>query len=261
MSFDPFSGSDRGQSQLVGFLLVTALILAGSVIGGIMGIDALSQATSGQPIHAAESSMTNVQSDLYDLSGGAPHRTTDVEVTDGRLTYGENVTITVEATSSNGTMETQAIKLRPLVYGTGDARMVVSGGAVFLEQDGGVVMKSEPSYRIGQEQAIVPLLEARHKDGPSSIGIGGDGTIYVVSYNWDTRMSRYEPVDSEDNALMSKATITIQSPRAAEWAAYYRDDPRFTTVSYDEATNTVSTIFESRRIFIRTTEAHIRYDS
>ena len=254
-------GNDRGQSQVLGFLLVTAMILAGSVIGGIIGIDTLQQATSGEPIHAAESSMNNVQADLYDLSGGAPHRSTDVEITDGQLKYGKEVTITVEATSSNATMSTQVIKPDSLIYDTGSAEVIVVGGAVFLQQDGGVIMKSEPSFRIDQEQAIVPLLNTTHQDGPSSLAIGGDGTAYVVSYNWDTTTERFEPTDADGNPIVANVTITIESPRAGEWADYFRDDGRFSNVSYDEATDTVSASFETKRVFVRTTESHIRYDN
>lgn len=256
-----FLQNERAASEALGFILIIAIISFGSVIGGVIGMEQLAQSTQGQPIQAAETGMTNVQSDLYDLSQGAPHRTTEVELTDGQLKYGNEVTITVEATSSNGTMNTQVIEYQPLIYDTGRAKLIVSGGAVFLQQGDGVVMKSEPKYRIDSEQAIIPLLNTTHQDGPSSLGVGGDGSLVIAAYNWETTTERFEPKDTDGNPLVASVTITIESPRTGEWAEYYREDSRFTDVTYDEATNTVSASFETKNVFVRTTEAHIRFDN
>lgn len=250
---------DRAQSNVLGFILFFGIITTLVGAGAFFGINSLNQVTNSDGQAAAQSSMLQVRGDMYDLASGAPLRTTELELLDSTVKYGAPITISISATSSNGTMETQVVKPTPVVYNINDVRYVYVSGAVFLQQDHGAVMKEGPSLRIDQEQAIIPLINMTHHDGPPTLSYAGDGTGYVVSHKWESNVTRFEPQDGGD-PVTATATMTVRTPRTKMWAKWFENNPRFSNVQVDDAQNTVSAEFQTKRLFIKTVDVRVKFD-
>ena len=250
---------DRAQSGVLGFILFFAIITTLVGAGAFFGISSLDKVSSSDGQAAAKSSMLQVRGDMYDLASGVPFRTTELELFDSTVEYGDPITISISATSSNGTMETQIIKPRPIVYNINDVQYVYVSGAVFLQQDHGAVIKEGPSFRIDQEQAIIPLINTTHHDGPPVLSYAGDGTGYVVGHKWDSNVTRFEPSEGGD-PVTATATMTVKTPRTKMWRKWFENNPRFSNVQVDDAQNTVSAEFQTKRLFIKTVDVRVKFD-
>lgn len=250
---------DRAQSNVVGFILFFGIITAFVGAGAFFGISSLDQVTNSDGQAAAQSSMLQVRGDMYDLASGAPLRTTELELLDSNVEYGEPIMISISATSSNGSMSTLVVKPTPIVYNINDVRYVYVSGAVFLQQDHGAVMKEGPSFRIDQEQAIIPLINTTHHDGPPALSYAGDGTGYVISHKWESNVTRFEPQDGSD-PITATAKMTVKTPRTKMWVKWFENNPHFSNVQADDAQNTVSAQFQTRRLFIKIVDARVKFD-
>ncbi|MDS0243149.1 MULTISPECIES: hypothetical protein [unclassified Haloferax] len=250
---------DRAQSNVLAFILFFGLITTFVGAGAFFGISSLDQVSGSNGQAAAQSSMMQIRGDMYDLSSGAPLRTTELELLDSTVKYEDPITISISATSSNGTMETQVVKPRPIVYHINDVQYVYVSGAVFLQQDDGAVMKEGPSFRVDQEQAIIPLINTTHHDGPPTLSYAGDGTGYVVSHKWESNVTRYEPQEDGD-PITATATMTVKTPRTKMWSKWFENNPRFSNVQVDNAQNTVSADFQTKRLFIKIVDVRVKFD-
>lgn len=249
----------RGVSEAVGFLLVFSIIMGVSISAAVFGIESLENASDPDSIHAASSSLALLRSDMYDLADGASYRSTELDLADGALRYGDPIRITVEATSSSGSMESITVRPQPIVYDLGRIELISIAGAILLVQEHGGVMKIEPMIRIDDQRMILPLLNTSHEDGPTSVGIGGEGIAYVVGYRWETDVRQYEPLDADGDPVTATVTVTMETPRARSWQQYFEDHPRFQNVVVDDDGDQVSAQIVTKRVYVSVVHVHVRF--
>lgn len=261
LSITPNARNDdaRALSNVLWVLIFFGIIVVFSIAGAMFGFSALENASGGDNRAAAQAGMANVRADMYDIAGGAPYRTTTVDVEDGALTYGEPIKIEITATTGGDSMATQTIRPTPIVYTLGDTRFVFVSGAVFLQQPNGEIIKEDPSFRISEKQAIIPLINTTHHDGPKRVSVDGDGKVYVTGHKWNTSATRFEPTQDGD-PVEATATIRVQTPRTKMWRSWFEQRARFSNVQVDEGTNTVTAEFSTKRLYVRTIQTRVKLD-
>lgn len=253
------SNYERGLSNVIWAVIFFGVITFMTIGGAVMGFNALDEASGGDSRAAAQEGMLQVRGDMYDLAGGAPYRTTTVDVQDGALTYGSPIQIELSASTGSESMETQVIEPTPVIYELGDYQYVFVAGAVFLEQDNGRIIKEGPSFRIAEKEAIIPLINTTHHDGPEHVSVGGDGQGYITGHKWDTSSTQFQPT-ADGDPVEATATMKIETPRYEMWASWFRQQSRFTNVNVDGDANSVSAEFTTNRLYVQTIQTRVRLE-
>ncbi|MGB9963531.1 DUF7289 family protein [Halobacterium hubeiense] len=202
-------GDGRAVSDTLGFVLVFGIIVSTVAVVYVGGFDALTSARDAQQFENTERAFEVLDANVEDLAvRGAPSRTTELSLTDGRLGFGEEVTFNV-STADSGYYEAT---IRPLVYRADDGdRIVFSNGALFRQYGENAVLFGEPRVTTG-DRTLVPLVDTR----AASSGVSTDDTRRVLVQT---------EVDTRDVSRFRAATnLTVESPRAAAWEQYLTED-------------------------------------
>lgn len=166
--------SDRGQSELIGYVLIfSAVVLA---ITGIVtfGVSALDQVQSSTVADNGEFAMQSVAADMEALYyGTATSRNTELTLDSATLETGAPTTVNVTA-NRGGRKVAINRTFRPIVYKTDDVAIAYENTLVVRDQARGSVAVTEPHLTISRDQAVVPVVETN-----SSIQSVG-GTTYQI---------------------------------------------------------------------------------
>jgi hypothetical protein len=255
-------GRNRAQSHAVGFIILLGLSIA--VVGGgaYYGLSGLQEASAGAPAKTAESSLSTLRGDFYDLDGGAPYRATPVEIYDGTLHYGDPVRIRVSATAPSESMGVKTFEFRPIIIEAAGNSYIYSGGSVLRATEDGAFLKTGPKFRIDSEDAYIPLFEMTAANPDREVAIGSRGTVSMALYKSDTELTKFEPTDGSGTPETATVTIVVETPRADAWALYFREHSDFQSVSVSASGDRVTAEFETKRLYLRriTTETRIDPD-
>jgi hypothetical protein len=253
------SSSDRGQSNALFLIIFFAIVFLTSIAGALAGFSILEDAGSGKADAAAKSGMLQLRGNMYDLASGSPFRTTDIEIQQGSITYGEPIEIRISASSAEASMAAKTIRPQPIIYALGETNYIFVGGAVILEQEAGAVMKEGPSFKIDSRQAIIPLINTTHHGGPPRLAVDGGGKVSVNGHMWSKSSTQFEPTLDGEPADAT-VTMTVKSPRYEMWSDWFQDRPRFSNVVVDESTNTVSAQFTTKRLYVQTVITRVKLE-
>lgn len=198
---------DRGVSDVLGYALVFALIV--SMVGLVYttGIGGLTDVRESEKLTNAERAFDVLDANIADLTRGtAQTRGTEIKLQDATLDFGDPVTINVSV-EGEGSFEGE---MRPIYFASSreGSRIVASNGAVFRQDRGGSVMRSEPNFQFG-EKTVVPMVVTRTRD----TGRSGSGRVLVRTTVAD-RSVVHLPANG------SNVTVTVNSTRADAWADY-----------------------------------------
>ena len=230
----------RGQSELLGFLLIFAVVVLTIALVGVTGFVGLDGAQDYQRTANAEQAFTALADNVDDVvRRGAPSRTTEVRIADASLSFEEaNTTIAIDG--ENGT-ETVVVETAPLVYDSGtDTSLTYRDGAVIRQDGEDSVMLREPSFLLTDGLVVLPVAELS-PDGAGAIGGTRDVDVRTRSGGTEV-LAAGETVDS--------VTVALTTPHADVWAAYFRqfEDGPVTDVSTDEDGVTVT--IEADRLYV-----------
>jgi len=172
--------SRRGQSELIGYVLVfSAIVLA---IGGVVtfGVTALDQVQSSTVADNGEFAMQAVAADLEALYyGTATRRTTELTLDSATLEAGAPTTVNVTAVRGSKTVEI-GHQFRPIVYKTDDVTIAYENTLVVRDQARGSVAVNDPLITISKSQSVVPVVETNAS--VQSVG-GGTSEVHAVVAN------------------------------------------------------------------------------
>lgn len=199
---------DRAQSEVVGFVLVFALVVSTVSVATVAGFGGLQDARDYQRSHNAERAFEVLASGIDDVAAeGAPSRQVEMVADDAQVFVGDPVTITVAVDGG----DTESVTVHPIVYrGPDGARLVYTAGAVIREDPAGAVVLREPDFALSEERAVVRLVQTRNEEGAN---VGG-GTVRVQADAVDDRAVFA-------NATSQDLTLTVESPRAGVWERYF----------------------------------------
>lgn len=194
-------GSGRGQSELIGYVLVfSAIVLA---IGGIVtfGVTALDQVQSSTVAENGEFAMQSVAADMEALYyGTSTSRTTELTLDSATLETGAPTIINITAVSGSETVEFDR-EFRPIVYTTDDVTIAYENTLVVRDQARGSVAVNDPLVSISSSQSVIPIVETN-----SSIRSVTGGTRDIRAVLADTTGASLTK-DSDP----IKLNITVQS--------------------------------------------------
>ena len=222
-------GSDRGVSDTLGFVFIFALIISTVGLTFTLGYGGLQDTRDFERLNNAERAFDVMGDNFEDMvRRGAPSRATEVKVADAQLQMANATVINVSV--DNGTVtDRYKFELEPIVYETGDGRIVYVNGAIFREDRGGAVVVRHSEFILRKEGVLLPVITTRA--GGKNTAIGGTTTTLVRAEAPGGQRESFG-LEAATTDELTDVTVEVTSPRPAVWE---RDLSR-----YDDATCTTS---------------------
>jgi flagellin-like protein len=182
----------RGQSELIGLVVVFAVVVSAIGIVTATGFAGLQDARAVEETNNGVRAMEILAHNIDDVVfGNAPARATEIDLADTQLDLGEPVTIHVRHLDSNGTTVEYSLETAPIDYRLdGDTRLVYVGGSVIrVERDGAVQLRGPPTVQ-SDHGTTIPIVALR---GPTQASVGGDRSVLVRAHHAKTDVLVADP--------------------------------------------------------------------
>lgn len=253
----------RAQSQQIGFILMFAILIGGTTGATVVGVGLLGDIDDQGAFQQAQSELSSVQSQHYELASGVPYRSESMELSSGTLGYGDDITVQYEI-STPSTTETESFDTREVTYSANDERLIYVGGAIFREDTdaGTALMRVEPSVGSSDSgEVILPYLNVTRVGGVTEYAPGGEGSssVYLTSFNYNRETRAFAPTDADGNAQDVTVTTTIQSERWRQWERYFRDSQNYQNVRTEPSNNIVRADTVSEQVIVYQVDIHVQY--
>lgn len=237
--------SERGQSEVIGFVLVFSLIVTAVAVVSVAAYPGLEDARTHAKVTNAERGFEVLADNVDDLvRDEASSRATELEVADGTLTTRGTTRINV---SANGT--SKEYTLRPIVYAAPqtDTQIVYVNGAVIRADAEGVTMVREPRATFGENHIVVPIVRTNVVGDRS---VGGTTTVLAETKRTGATLG---PVDADGGDL----TIRVTSPRADAWGRYFQENG---CTLDDQGVNYVDVTCSADRVHVPVVDVDVRFE-
>lgn len=227
---------DRAVSDVLGFVLVFALVISTLGVVYVAGFSGLEDARDAERINNAARAFDVLGDNMADVyEDGAPSRKTEIKLSDAQLTLGEATIISVTVngiTDGTGALIGYQAETRPLIFSAGgSSEIVYESGAVIRTDRGGSTLQQRPPLLISEERTIIGYVALSPARGaPTSVG--GDGTVLV-------RAVRSGQSTLVQNQSYSEVTLTIETAteRAAVWERYVNERADWANSDWDDGDN------------------------
>lgn len=243
--------SDRGVSDVIGFVLVFSIVLTTMALVYSTGFASLDQTRSAERVDNAERAFDVLADNFEELGdGAAPSRSTEIKLANARLVFGDRYRT---RTVVDGTIKATAAP-RPLLYqADGDSQVVYEQGAIIRVEGDESVMLRQPDYLFGPNRTVIRHIEPQ--GDPDSIG--GSATVLV-------RATRNDPFTAYENSSMTSPVtfeLNTTEARADAWERYLdRETSGGCTASVTNATADVATVectHETDQLYVTRTEIDV----
>jgi len=246
----------RAVSEVLSYSLIFGLIVASIAVVSVGGMNGLENVRTNEKLSNAERAFDVLHDNLRAVhSEGTPSRATEVSLGDSQIFFGDNITVTVDLNSGTVTRE-----IRPIIFRVEDERALVyeAGAVIRQERDGGVVLNPPPFAMVegsgnGDGQVHLPIVQTVSADvqsmGSTTILVRGQSVNREVL---NTTVSGGDHINS----------IAFETPRYGTWANYFGQREYCTSVSTNDATETVTCTVGSsyRPAHLYVSEQAIRID-
>lgn len=206
------TGNERAVSDLVGFIMVFALVVSVVAIVSLAGMSSLESARDAEQSNNAVRAMEVFSDNVADIhERGAPSRATEISLNDGAQMYLERpITVTVNGSGGGGFKEHFGI--RPVVYrGPDGARLVYVNGALFREQrEGGRVIESW-SATVGREATLLPILSTSSATGEGQSLQSSTVLVRGTATRRDVRVA-------DDSSTYEDVWVNVTTERTDLWS-------------------------------------------
>lgn len=217
------SEDERAVSEVIGFVLVFALVLGTVSIVYVAGLNGLDNARDSERIQNAERAFDVLASNLQELGRGqAPNRATEIRLAEAQLVVGQRYRTRL---SVNGT-NVSAAAPRPIIFDGGTrTRIVYEQGAVIRNDvDGGVRMLRTPDYLFDSDRTVIRHIEPRGGEQ----NVGGTTTALVRAERNTPFMVYGGNVSGETVELYLQTTAA----RAPAWERYLENQESLSNCSW-----------------------------
>ena len=240
LQFDDFAGATRGQSELVGAVLILGLTLTGSALVVAFGSSALSDAEQNSQIGSAEHAMTQFDSrtSLVGLGGSSVQRVnlgasgTDTSVhVEGNRGWIRIRVINASTDSIEDEVMNQSLGI--VEYENGDTTVAYQGGGVWKNTPGGATMVSPPEFHYHERTLTLPLVVVGGEDTVSDrLEITRNGSA-DPKFPLDGNPDRTNPLSE------GKINVTVGSAYYEAWGEFF-EQRTGGEVSYDHENESVT---------------------
>ncbi|MFC7155117.1 archaellin/type IV pilin N-terminal domain-containing protein [Halomarina halobia] len=231
------SRNDRGQSEVLGVVLILGITIAGTTAVAVFGAPVLSNAQQAVEIKSAEHAMTKLDSKAS-LVGfdDSPSQEIDLGIrgTGGAVRVNETSgRITIDRTDAGGNTTTLLARdLGAVIYENGDTTITYQGGGVWKQTGDGSTMISPPEFHYRDRTLTLPLIIV---DGDRSI----DGRVQVSA---GPSQSVF-PIDGDANKsnplVDDRVNVTVTSRYYEAWGDFF-EERTGGQVTYDSPNQTVT---------------------
>lgn len=221
---------ERGQSELVGVVLLIGLTVLGTTAVVAFGAGTIADSRADAELRSTEHAMTLFDSKAANVAlGESPVRTVQFGRTDGRFETREGGgTMRIEHHTEGDDEPVEwagcgtepgvcEIDLGAMVYTQDGTEIAYQGGGVWRHEGGGTTMVSPPEFHYRGETLTLPVVATRG-EGSTSASAGGGPTATLRS-------------DSEDGSAPAYAgaiesgtvSVTVESPYYRGWERYFEE--------------------------------------
>lgn len=211
--------TERAVTEIVGFVLVSSLVLTSVGIVYASGFDDLRTVRQDEQLSNAERAYDILASNLEDVRrGAAPGRTTELRLPDAELALVDRSSVNVTITSGAPGTPTYKRDIEPVVYrpNWSGTRLVYTNGAVMrVDGDDGVV-KREPPLLLetsnGSRVTSIPIIQTRATSAERIVG----GTVRLEATRASTVLLNGDNVSAETTYGVN-LSIRSTPARAVVW--------------------------------------------
>jgi len=188
---------DRGQSNVVGYLLVLAIIIGGTSLVVVLGADALQQTNSASELKRAEQTMTLLDSRAAMVAlGTSDTQSLNVKQQSGQFETDPDAGYLSIKHVNYEDGETETVynqSLGSVIYQNGDRRIAYQGGGVWrLDPRGEARMVSPPEFHYRGATLTLPIVTVQGQSsasGSPTVSVSSDGDARRVYPNTSADLS------------------------------------------------------------------------
>jgi hypothetical protein len=246
--------SERGVSDLVGFILSFSIILLSVSVVYTGGFAAITDQQETEQIHNTERAMVVLAENFHDIErGNAPTRAGELRLSGGTLSLDRAARFTVAVGLNNGTVP-ETVRTGSLSYTKDRTDISYENGAVLRTDDEYGFMSRAPTMTCRADTAITSLVEINPQGNLTSTSV--DGTVLVTVAKQDSEI--YYP-RRENGTVVNEAdaatnvTIRVEESRHNEaWETWFdeRDGWNQTADGYT---------CEADTVLVRTTKVTVEF--
>ena len=219
---------DRAVSEVLGFVLIFALITSAVALTYVVGFEGLSATRDYERVNNAERAFEVLADNVDDIGRDrAPSRATEIKLYEAGLRIGDPVVVNVTgARVGDPAVNFSAeYEINPVVYDadTGTT-LVYSGGAVIRSEGGSSVMVRRPHAIVEDDRVVFPLIQTRSAGG----SVSGSSTALIRTSHSGTEMA----VGANEGTY--DLSINVTTERTTVWRRYF--ESQGATCSVDTST-------------------------
>ncbi|WP_459192377.1 DUF7289 family protein [Halosimplex sp. J119] len=227
----------RGASNVLGIVLLFAIVIGGTALVVSVGAAALEDASNGLDVSRAEKALTQFDSRSAMVAlGGTSHQGVDLSAASG-ATYGVDdsvgwMNVTIYNQSADETTTLTNVTLGAVRYENGDQTVAYQGGGVWKGTEAGATMLSPPEFHFREATLTLPIITV---NGTPSLGSGATVT------KADPTRVRYPNATANANFTNPLDTgyvnVTVHSEYYEAWGRFFAQRTEG-NVSYDHTRQT-----------------------
>lgn len=249
-------GDERGVSDVVGYILVFALITASIGTVFAAGLGGLDDRRHAEQVNNVERAFDVLHDNLGDIHrNDAPSRATELRLAGGTLSFADSVSVQAGVYENGSWVDpanTTNATIRPIRYESGSTSYVLEGGALFRIDRGGETVVRPPTMVHGPNRTSLVFLSTR---AASQGAIGGQATARIVAERAYRSHVRTLNASADANTTVR---IEITTPHTAAWKRYFEETDGF--VNPEVENGTVAVEVETDEVLIQRTPINVRFD-
>jgi len=207
--------TDRGISDLIGFVLMFSIIAGSVSVIYLVGFDTLEDFSDSEDLETADRAMRGVAESFEDIHRqSAPERSIDVGVGGANLDLLDS-SLQIEVNGSSGSKLERIVTTNTLVIKQDGAQQAVAyeSGALFRTGGGGSIIRHRPVFQCGDDAAILSVVRLR-----GSVSVSVDDPVRVTGRRTET--SRLHPQPGA-TPRATNITLDVTDSRYSEaWIGY-----------------------------------------
>lgn len=271
---------DRGVSELIGYLLLFATVISGTLVLSTMGLGMVFDSGGDQHQQVAETNLARFDDGVDELLDDAPYRTVRLEPVDAAMSYGDSFTVRLTASgggvdlTGSDAIEKTGTVVRYDLAESGTLSYV--GGLLAYSQPDGVrpLVRTEPDFRTSGSRMVFQIPLTVQAPRSSSLVAGETGGGFPVALDRGTpTLAKRVATRANGSMTTMQGTVTVSGSQiVGAWGSYFEGREAFGprdldgdgTPEYradtdgDGAIDTAGARFQTQRLYVRTVDVGVR---